>query len=94
MSTNPYQPPQAVNATWRPAPAQLPWALGGLALGLAASPFLLVALVVSMHEYHDPPIAEELMRAWRGALVLTMIGGVLGALCGALARNILFWRRL
>lgn len=94
MPTNPYQTPQEVNATWRPVPTQLPGTLGGLPLGLAASPFLWVALVVSMHEYHDPPIFEELVRAWRGALVLAVMGAALGALCGALARNLLFWRSL
>lgn len=94
MPENPYQPPQEADTPWRPAPAQLPWALAGLVVGLFAGPVLLAILVVEMHEYHDPPLAEELRRAWRGAVVFAGIGAGLGSLLGALARNLLFWRRL
>jgi len=93
MPENPYQPPKEVNETLMPAPAQLPWAMAGLVAGLAAGPLLTVILTAEMHEYYDPPLTEEFARAWPATVVLSGITAVLGSLFGALARNLLFWRR-
>jgi len=94
MRMNPYEAPKELNAAWRPAPAQLPWALVGLVGGLIAGPLLTVLLVFGMHEDHDPPLTQELLRGSPLVVVFTVFGGGLGALFGALARNLLFWRRL
>ena len=37
-----------------------------------------------MHEYHDPPLSEELARNWKGGLFFSTATGLFGYLFGAL----------
>ena len=86
MEPNPYQSPPIAKDAYR-----LPWAkpakpwlipLVGLVTGLATGPICWVVLMVSMHEEHDPPLAQQFFRAWYGAVPITLFAGFFGAWLG------------
>jgi hypothetical protein len=65
-----------------------------MVLGIGSGAAAWVYLSWGMHEEFDPPLLEELARTWPGAVIFAAYAGLLGALLGALLRNLLFWRRL
>lgn len=61
-----------------------PCALAGLGLGIVCGPPVLVLLAVLSHEYHDPPLAEQLADSWPGFLIFSGASGLFGLCFGGL----------
>ena len=83
MDQNPYQASKWPAEVHEPLTASHHgWLMAGLVMGIVAGPIVWLLLLASMHEYHDPPLSEQIAEAWPGMIPFTAICAMFGACFG------------